>query len=1148
MRRCMSGFLRLLAWAQNLLRPTLRHTAPHDSESLPVTTQPSEISQYQWSAPWPEYFQTVALAKTNLVFLGATRQRRLGELALVVLTMLTSPEDRPAFLQVVVLLPPDSPNTIAEDLQAAALGVRGYGLSDDEQRALSRRLTILRVTSLDRPRLIEKVREASEGTFIVVANGAHYRSSSDPPQREVFAAEDEWIQPLIRLNAECNKVLSHASCILVDTGVFLPNLARNQQILQDQDDCTLWGAESRRPIDERFLARQRRWIELVRQGRSHLVLSEIEALEEFSALDRLALIIQVLHRGDDSEKAIPFVRQYLDSVPDLDPEQDLQLAEIAADGKESELCANLLIRCVEHLRHQPSVERAARLSTLIESPDVERVCITRLATLYPNSSGLMDHRLKRLIRACGRLEAYESFDPNPLPYDDFARHVSGTVRHHEIPDYSALLGEVEARWPEWFTTAAAAGATNAYERGLPMHALQQAVLVGSDTSLARRSAKILLWCLEQLILGRKPESEEYLSTAVVWIMKYLARKPGDAQIRERLDELTSVDVSGRLGSAVLAHALLQWPPAKLKVEDISEQIVSRFDEDSFSEFVSQALEWLDGLGSVDFSTVSIPSELLPYSAPAALEYMGALVQYLIREDTEDDASSLRLLTALAFAVGSHAPNQIDDLLILRSVTGRLALLGETQTARDFVEGGLRTTRGNPERARLAWYAYADVFHRTGNASKALLALGCAAATEASVDAEQAYHEAMGVVRALRDTNLTPYAHGVISRCEALLKAMNADHSMMYRLDTVRLGLIFRELAAERSNDPEAWSRLLGELTANLKSVIKADDELMPVLVLCTQAHQLCQSLGIQVEAEDEEGVREAAAKLGAVSSRLFRIAANEVLDVEYLLDLAKALQSVRYSEDFGFDVQWMTRAARSFLAEDANLSATPVVAFAAELLTDHGVKGISSDDAPRLPNEIEAPQRVLDMVASDEVAVEMLVFDANETVVRLRVRRDETTAGREIDSFSIDRMNAWSQSFPYSFGLDANNRDPNLFYNGMEGLELSSDTGSPCIFAFDTKLSRVPPQLLLVGGDFLGRKVATAVTPSLTWLGDALGAANRHHENSYAWISTDSQREGDRTLFTVAERLAETLAEHGIFLDTGAVLPVGLRAAQLGKV
>jgi hypothetical protein len=1113
-----------------------------------MTTQQSEIPTYRWSAPWQEFFQTVILAKTNLVFLGASQQRRIGELALVVLTMLKGPDDRPAFSQVAVLLPPDLPDTIIEELHAAALGFRGYGLNDDEQRILSLRLTVLRVSSLDRPRLIKKVQEASEKTFIVIVNGAHYRASDDPAQRAILTAEDQWTQPLVRLTAECNEVLPQASCILVDTGVFLPKLVKNRKILQDKDDCTLWGAESKRPIDERFLARQRKWIELVRQGRSHMVLPEIEVLEEFTAADRLALAIQVLHQGDDSEQAIAFLRRYLDSGFDPSPEQYLQLAEVAASAKESKLCADLLVRCVEHLQHQLLLERAARLSGLIESPDVEKICVARLRALYPDSSGLTDHRLKRLIRACGRLEAYEVFDPNPLPFDNFAHFVADAMRHNEIPDYSALLRDVEARWPEWFTTAAAAGATNAYARGLPMHALQQSVLVGSDTPLARRSAKILLWCLERLILGRNPESEEYLSTAVVWTLKYLAREPSDTQIRERLDELTSIDVSGRLGGVVLAHALLRLRPAELKVEDISEPIDSRFNEELFSEFLRSSFEWLNDLGAVDLSTVSIPSELLPYSAPLTLQHIENLVQHIIRQDEGDDAEFLRIIVPLTFAVGSHIPNGVGDLVILRSATSRLSLIGETQTARDFVEGGLRTTRGNPERARLAWHAYADVFNRAGNASKALLALGCAAATEARIDAAQAYYEAMGVVRALRDMNLTPFAYGVLSRCRALLKAMNADRSMMHRLDTVRLGLIFRELAAERSDDVEAWSRLLGELTANLKLIIKADDELMPVLVLCTQAHQLCRSLGIQVEAEDEERVREAAAKLGVVSSGLFRIAANEVPDAEYLFDLAKALQSVRYSEDIGFDVQWMTRAARAFLAEDANLSSPPIVAFAAELLADHGVKGISSDDAPRLPNEIEAPGRVLDMITADGVAVEMLVFDANDVVVRLKVNNGDTTVNREADCFSIERMNVWSLTFPYGFGLDENNRDPNLFYSGMRGLELSGDTGSPCVFVYDTKLNRVPPQLLLAEGDFLGRKVATAVIPSLTWLGDALGVANRHHESPYAWISTDSRREDDRTLFTVAERLADTLQEHGIPLDTGATLPAALRQAELAIV
>jgi hypothetical protein len=539
--------------------------------------------------------------------------------------------------------------------------------------------------------------------------------------------------------------------------------------------------------------------------------------------------------------------------------------------------------------------------------------------------------------------------------------------------------------------------------------------------------------------------------------------------------------------------------------------------------------------------------LLQYSADVTLIHMEELANQLVEDYEDDNVKVLGMLVALAFSIGPHAPGRVDDLVILRIATSRMLLVGEAQMARDLVECGLRTTRGSSERSRLAWCAYANVFHRGGNAGKALLALGCAAATLAPVRPENAYYETVASVRALRDIGLTAEAQEALSRCEALLKSMGAKRSMFQRIETIRLSLVFSELASERSADKDAWAQLLMELFANLDAVTESRDELTPVLILCTQVQQLCQSLGIHVRAEDEARIDAAAAQLGVVNTGLFRIAANKVKNAKNLLSLVSALQSVRHSEDIGFDVQWVVRAARAFLAEDENLGNVAEAVFAAELLTEHGISSPASDKTLRLPERIESPLRMLELLACEKIDVELLAFDAKENLVRLFTRSGKTTVTRET-GFSINRMSEWSASFPYGFGLDEMNKDPNLFYNGMRGLELRGSVPTPCLFVFDTKLNRIPPQLLLVEGELLGRNVATAVVPSLTWLESALRVTREDFGKPCAWISIESKDGVEGTLYGVAERLKDTLKENDIVLDKGAALPAGLKGAELAIV
>jgi hypothetical protein len=1110
--------------------------------------------------PWIDLFRDGHLSDLNLTLMGPNGQNmRLARLVFVVLAGMTNAEGRPVFGQAVVILPPDVLDTVAADVERDVTRVRPDPMDAEEREVLARRLQVHRMTTFETDEVLRTVAAAPAGSFVIVVGGARFRRI-DPPVREpaeLQVPEDRWVPNLIDLANLCRDRTDEETYVLIDAGEYLPSLARNLEPLRGME-ASIWGADVANAFGDAQMRRLQEWVERIEHGDILSVLGEIDATAGWTPPVKMLAKAQVLHRGGRTLHAMEFVRAYLPHLEQAPADLKLKLATMALGADDVELARQLMEASADELTDLGVNELALELTESVPSAVIETRSLAWLVANFPTSTALRDHQLRGLFRATRDGLLARTGYGIPLPLDDYIDTVLTAMRAEGVPDYVGALEALDGQWPGHRGETRLAMTLDARRRDLPVHLALIASSMSETSPLARPVAMTLMWAIERVLL-REDGAQEVLADAVLFMLLYLANNPAETGTRERLDELLSVEVAGSVGMALLAFALLRLagasqpepqPPADAEGDEPVEA-------NDLMALYGCVAAWLEQQRTVDLSKVVLPREMLTMPADTALRFIKRTVQHTIEQEQADDGPTLRLMALVSFALAPHAQRRNEDLEILRMVTSRLVASGEAQLARDLVEAGLAATQGRPDRLRLAWFAYGDVFHRMGNESRALLAFGCALATRGAVSLDQAYYETMGVVRALRDAGLWDAARQFLDQCERLLHQLGDFELRGHRIETMRVGISMAELMATRAADQAPWPPLLAAIDANLQVVRREDDELVTILMIAVQVMRHAEGLGIAIEPALQTRVEEAIGAAGAITKELVRLAAHDSVGPKRLLERAQAVQQARYADDVGFDVQYLVRAARAQLSDEATLTDARTASFAAELTTDHAIAVPGAVEGAWLPTTLDEPAQVLQALSQHGVRIELLAIDHQDRLIRVSAEAGAITVRREHEAFSMPALHVWSKRFPYAYAdggptggpeVARRPRDPNIFYTSMRDLGLSAGAGDRALFILDTRLQRLPPQLLLVNGELLGRTTQFAVAPSLTWLRAVTRLPPRALEPPAAWIPTAVEGEANGTLVRVAERVTDVLAEHAVTLHTGAQVPDGLKGAELAIV
>lgn len=1088
---------------------------------------------------------------------------RVSELALVALTAALV-DGRKAYSSVVIVTSPlfgDSAEALRERIGAAAQRFRGTPLNDAERVALARRLLVKPAANLETRSVIEQLRDAPRGSLAVVVESAAYRDPNLKPLApdigRIRVAEDMWVPHLHSLSKDCvEAAVAFQGCIILDCEQYGPRRTSNLDLLKSIDSCALLTAYDDQNPNEQTLQFSQRWLGYVKMGRSDLALKLIEALPEAGAEEKLAFKIQALHMGGDGVAAAALLKLEADAGNRFDPAFRVRAAYIADGAGSPDLARSLLGDTVASLTTEELLEQALVLSRRLSLVDIQVECEDRLANLFPNSVGLHDHYFVMLLQACqdlARGKVAQALRGTP-EFVAFGKGLLAALGATEYVDYKAALAEVKEQSPEFFAVAKLACALHAKEAGRIGWAMLFAKPTETSGDFARHASRILLWGIELTLLGKKDPGtdDSVVGAAVTEVLAYLGRHPSDTQTRERFARVMSVQVAGTQGIALLVRAVLSLVRRDHPIHDKRVVANSEATEDQFKSFFAAALSWLKENEPVELGQMQLPAELMVPSADALFDWLVAMLDMISRKhDEEGDLRFLQQLVTVAASTAPHTSSPEDDLLVLRVAATKYVNAGWPQTARDYAELGLTITRDDAIRRRLAWFGFADVYQRSRNAINALIGMGCALSCQASVTTQQAFYEAYGLIRLLRDLGMVELAEILLPTCETLVARLGLQESMTPRLQTIRLGLRFRLIGPE--TDVSVLKRLADDVTANLRDVLDCSDEAMPVATMAAQVFQLCDDAGVIVDAAARALLDRAADEVGTTSALLMRLSGNAAPTAAEVLKWLERMEAARYSEDVGYDIHVLARSARRLLTTTQAESDPVAAIFAAELTTDHGVdlpgqEQRAGERPAWLPSTINQPADEARAISRRGLVVTVLALNGDDLLVRMSAEDGELQAVvvEAEQVFSHARLKEWSKTFPYAYGSPSN--DPNIFYNSTRGLGLTQQPAQRSVIILDTELQRLSPNLLVVGNELLGVKTATAVAPSVAWLHAALEVRRTERKPPVAWISTATEDGGFGTLEMLAGRLEDPLRKYGVPLLTTAEIPCALQGAELAIV
>lgn len=265
---------------------------------------------------------------------------------------------------------------------------------------------------------------------------------------------------------------------------------------------------------------------------------------------------------------------------------------------------------------------------------------------------------------------------------------------------------------------------------------------------------------------------------------------------------------------------------------------------------------------------------------------------------------------------------------------------------------------------------------------------------------------------------------------------------------------------------------------------------------------------------------------------------------EDLLSFVQSVEAARNAEDIAFDLTNAATAARRYFDSGIPPDQPQDAICAIEIVADHALRGsmVGRGDSPF--SELSVPMERAVEVSNHELHVVCLGLSEKGRLVRVDVDSGSVSPViyESTGVFSAEKFHEWSLLYPYGYAGVSN--PMNLFYQSMEGIGLSGKLPKPTVLVMDNSIQQIPPNLLMIEGDFAGRSVPMASAPSISWLWSALGGVKSCLKRR-AWISTEFAEDKNPALITVAERLHDCLEEYAIELDTRAELPDDLHDSAL---
>lgn len=1087
--------------------------------------------------------------------IGADTQEVLGRMAAEFLRLRHLGGSR-YILGVTVIAPPSAIWDHSDD-EIKAMVIKGVEdmarepLPTEVAPHLGDLVRVHRCTRLDIDEVVEAVAACEERQIILIPASSKYRDSQLQPSFSLgrstsLLAEDFWVPHVVRLGRACTELAEIKGSFIVfsaneDLLVKKANLDKLNEV--EMLFTVLVGNDADKQLGDLLSNQVPRWVALAAGGQAQEAYQEIDTANLDASLKR-QILMQVAARAGEKERVLAILREYLPQMGDLTADMLARLGRLANTYDDKAAARQFFDAAIDGLEDKLWLEVSLLTVTSLGAADlVERVW-KRLKTLFPTSVILRENLELRLLKMC-EVQVTAPEVVSRAGFEDVHSHIADTLLPATLVDYDTLVAQVRQRWPQHVGLAALCASLHALEhRNLPA-ALAYGVEASQDEQHEAQAVRVLLGTLRRMFLLETAAEVGFqpFKIALAVILRFLGRHPDEASLRADVASALSVESAGRIGLPVLVSLSLDVLAGEVTTAQPPEP-AEPSSEQQFMNFFERAMVWMSEQPAVEAGAMRLPADIVGSDAARHIASLTNILRHAARH--HESAEDLNFLEKAAFALcllHPYAPQYCADLDGLRLLAAKLCLHGKPQRSRDYAEQILVLGQDSPQRQRLAWGSYADIYQRTRDPIDALVGLTCASLTQAPLEPADLFQEAYTLLRVARDLHLFDLARTALQACRRLYDLQGLGTQGEERLQGIELTL---DVAQHSSLNPDQLLELLERTRLHCETVMRGTDELHPPAAQFLQIAGSVERAGGSLSSEAIALREELGRRLGTDTATLLRTISAPVPDLKDVLWLHNRVDAATNSEDAPADQYTVVLAAKRLLQQREVDISPDDFAVAIELLADRGIK-LTGTVAPL---QADWPATFIRNLSLAGVAVLLLATDSNDELVavvaeagQLRVVRP----ARKQRSFE-KCLDAWASNYPYRYGCIEREEGNGEFYQSMGELELPMPNADMVVVVAQPLLQQIPFNLALVNGDFAGETKAIGLTPSLTWLNDARQRPANTSRARHAWISCSQQTEAYGALDMIYARLGPLFEQHGFTTDTSGRIPANVRGANIAVV
>lgn len=1113
------------------------------------------------------------------LMIGGNSKQVLGRLIKRSFDLRYKESDQFVFAGFTVILPPKSATNLTEQavmeaLSHAFLELAGIELSSDQIGKIKKAIEVRHASSLETADVKIAVSAVTAKRFIFVAEAEKYRAK-DVHLPTVFgisavrSPEDIWVRHVAFLGAALVPS-ARANDIYIFIHVTEPPLQKTESLqVLEEIDCDIWQAEYTEDSPEMIVNKNTEtWVKLALTGSIDIVRREISSLS-LNEVTKKHLLAQLLARAAIEDELLFVIDEILEEASNLAVAQRIQLAALAVNARGFTQARSLLAIGIEELVEEEWFEKALDLALQLDSNELITKLDDRMSVLFPSSQILRDNRDRRLLLNCRYIQTKE-FQFSTAGFTDIHDSLWRALNKAsvEYSDIAHLAHEWDAEWQELASLSCAAHAQSV---GNALEAVLLAKSLTTSNLYGRQATQIVLSCIRKLMLTQQISyaDSDYYREPLAAAIRYLAQNPQDQKTRSSLISLLTVEACGEIAMPIAALLALdlasegvtlkekQTPSVRSKSARTISDTHSSEDLESdtyandpqFLQTIKSGLLWLDQHKVAEYGVTRLPVEQVGDDADGVVKRLVSLLYLNGSHGPQDtDLEFLDQMVLLTCAIAPYADAERNgDLSALRLLACQNVLCGSAQHARNLCEQMLIMGQDSPPRKRLAWAAYADVYHRCRKPIEALVGVACAMATESEVGAADLWQEIHTLIRVCRDLGMIKHAKDLMPALKKLMVQIGVDPENDKRVTTLDLSIRLFEV---RENDTATLCCLVNTMASNCEAVLDDPNNLVPAVTILAQAVLKCDSASIPVDDRCRDILAVALTRIGAKLSNFVSTVSSASPTPANVVEMYNKVQRALASEDAPSDLTPVTVSARRLLGISKEQSDSPeICALAVEILAERGVE---------LPGDIPDLSIGWPLAYAKELSLQGLevVFLALDSQNELSVTHVFEGAAYRIEQPKFDmsflkRMQIWLNKYPREYGFIEAHHGIDEFYTSMEALGVKFSSVGHLLIVAEPMLQQITMNLVVVEpkeGGFsylLGSKAAIGVTPSLQWLSQTRGSARKGLGGYKAWISADDNALSGGTLSIVLDRLRDTFDQYSFAVDTGRTLPRNVSDASL---